>query len=90
MHCILEFIQSQWLKLYVEFNKQKIIETEKNCDKDGKALYKLMNNAVYCKTLENLRNEVDVKLVSNKTDYLKCTSKPRYMSKKYLIMIQLR
>ena len=79
---VLEFGQSQSLKQYVEFNTQKRIEAEKNCDKDGKALYKLMNNAVYGKTVENLRNRIDVKLVSNKKDYLKWTSKPSYMSHK--------
>ena len=31
----------------IEFNTQKGIEAEKNNDKDGKALYKLMNNAAY-------------------------------------------
>ena len=64
----------------IEFNKQKRIEAEKNDDKDGKALYKLTSNAVYEKTMENLRNRIDVKLVSNKKDYLKWTSKPSCMS----------
>ena len=43
----LEF--DQWLKRYIVFNTQKRIriETEKNGDKDGKALYKLLNNASY-------------------------------------------
>ena len=31
----------------IEFNTQKGIEAEKNTDKDGKTLYKLMNNAAY-------------------------------------------
>ena len=39
-----------------------------------------MNNAVFGKTMENLRNRIDVKLVSNKNDCLKWTSKPSYMS----------
>ena len=46
-HRILEFNQSQWLKPYIEFNIQKKIEAEINNDRDGKVLYKLMNNAIY-------------------------------------------
>ena len=41
-----------------------------------------MNNAVYRNTKENLRNRIDVKLVSNKKDYLKWAYKPSYMSHK--------
>ena len=43
-------------------------------------LYKLIKNAIHGKTMENLSNRIDVKLVSNKKDYLKWTSKPSYMS----------
>ena len=32
--------------------------------------------------MKNLRNRIDVKLVNNEKDYLKCTSKPSYMSHK--------
>ena len=41
-----------------------------------------MNNAVYGKTMENVRNRIAVKLVSNKKGYLKWTSNPNYMSNK--------
>ena len=82
MYRVLEFNQSQRLRRYVEFNTQKRIEAERNGDKDGKALYKLMNNTVYGKTIENLRKRIDVKLVNNNKDYLKWTSKLSYMSHK--------
>ena len=89
---ILEFNQSQWLKPYIEFDTQKRIEAEKNRCRDGKALYKLMNNAVYGKTMENLRNRIDVKLVHNEKDFLQFTSKPSYMLHKIfdenLVVIQ--
>ena len=42
---------------------------------------------MYGKAMENLRDRIDVRLVSNKKDYLKWTSKPSYMSQKYLTMI---
>ena len=73
IYCALEFNQSIWLKQNVEFNTQKRIEAEKNGDKDGKELYKLMNKAVYGKAMENLRNRTDLRLVSNEKDYLKWT-----------------
>ena len=38
-----------------------------------------MNNAIYGKAIENLRNRISVQLVNNEKDYLKCTSKPSYM-----------
>ena len=82
IYCLLEFNQSQWLKQYNEFNTQKRIKAEKHGDKDGKALYKLMSNAIYGRIMKNLRNIVDVKFSSNKKDYLKWTSKPSYMSRK--------
>ena len=38
-----------------------------------------MNNAVYVRTMENLRTRIDVRLASNKKDYLKKTKEPGYM-----------
>ena len=82
MHGVLGLHQSKWLKRYVNFNTQKRIEAEENRDKDRKALYKLMKNVVYGKIMENLRKRIDVRLVSNKKDYLKWTSKLSYISQK--------
>ena len=47
MHRVLEFNQLQWLKQYLEFNTHKRIEAEKNGDKDGKALYKIIKCCVW-------------------------------------------
>ena len=54
--------------------------SRKKNDKDGKVL--LMNNAIYRKAMENLRYRLNVKLVNNQKDYLKCTWKPSSMSHK--------
>ena len=59
------------MKLYVEFSTLKRVEAEKDGDKDEQVLYKLMRNAVFGKTMENLISWIDVKLASNKKDYLK-------------------
>ena len=69
-------------KTICKLNTQKRIEAEKNGDKDGKALYKLMNNAVYGKKLKNVRNSIDVNFVNSEKGYLNWTSKPSYMSQK--------
>ena len=72
---VLEFNQSQWLDYCTKKNRNR-----KNNDKDGKVLCKLLNNFTYGKTMETWRNRINVKLVNNEKDYLKCTSKPSYMS----------
>ena len=80
IHHVLEFNQSLWLKSYIEFNTQQRIEAGRNNnDKAGTALSKLMNNAMYKKTMEKFGKRIDVRLVNNEKDYLKYTSKPSYM-----------
>ena len=52
IHHALEFNQSQWLKPCIEYNTHKRIEADKNKDKDGNALHKLITNALYGKSNE--------------------------------------
>ena len=44
--------------------------------------FKLMNNSVYGKAMENLRKRINFKLVNNAKDYIKHTSKPSFVSQK--------
>ena len=74
IHRVLEFNESRWLKSYVELNTQRVIEAEKNQDKVEKLLYRLMDNAIYGKAKEDVKNKTDERLLSNTKDYLKWTS----------------
>ena len=53
------------VKPYIKFNTQKGIEAEKNGDKGGKPLCKLMKNVTYRKTMGNFRTRTDKRHVNN-------------------------
>ena len=65
------------MKPYIDMNTELRTKAKNNFEKDH---YKLMNNSVFGKTMENIRNRVNVKLVNNEEKARKLISKPNYNS----------
>ncbi|XP_022795526.1 uncharacterized protein LOC111334103 [Stylophora pistillata] len=79
IHRIIRFNEEPWMKEYIDLNTSLRAEAKNDFEKD---FYKLMNNAVFGKTMENIRKRVDVRLVTreekakklaNKVNFKHCT-----------------
>ena len=79
IHSGIKFVESEWMKPYIDKNTNLRAMTKNNFEKD---FYKLMNNSVFGKTMENLRNRVDVRLVNTKEKLRKLVAKPNFKSRK--------
>ena len=75
IHRGIKFNESPWLEKYISINVKLRTKAKNEFEKN---FFKLMNNSVFGKTMENIRNRVDIKLVNNKKRAEKLSAKPNY------------
>ena len=75
IHRVIEFNQKAWLKPYIDMSTELRKVVDNDFDKD---FYKLMNNTVFGKTMENIRKHGDIKLVTTDKKRSKLVSEPNY------------
>ena len=81
VHRIIEFNKKAWLKPYIDMNTELRKLAKDDFEKD---LFKLMNNAVFGKTMENIRKHRDIKLVKTDEKRNKLVSEPNYHTMNYI------
>ena len=77
VHRILEFKQSPWMKPYIDFNTERRKEATNEADKNP---FKLFNNAVYEKIMENMRKRMKIRVIITEKGFLKYASRPTYIN----------
>ena len=71
----IKFEKSAWLKSYITLNTDLRTNAKNGFEKD---FFKLMNNSVFGKTMENIRNRVDIRLVNDRRKAEKLAAKPNF------------
>ena len=81
LHRVIQFNQEAWLKPYIDMNTELRTKAKNDFEKD---FFKVMNNSVFGKTMENVRNHRDIKLVTTNKQRSRLASEPNYHSTKYI------
>ena len=77
---MIQINQKAWLKPYIDMNAELRKEAKNDFEKE---IFKLMNNAVFGKTVENVRKHRDIKLVTTDKRRNQLASEPNYHTTKY-------
>ena len=77
VHRVLQFSQSCWLKPYIDSNTARRSAATSEFEK---GFFKLMNNSIFGKSLQNNRKHKDVRLVTNEKQCLKLVRKPNFQT----------
>ena len=72
---VLQYTQSDFLKQYIMLNTGLRIKGKNDFEKD---FYKLMNNSVYGKTMENVRNRINFRLITTEEEALRVKNMKRF------------
>ena len=75
IHRGITFAESPWFKKYIDLNTGLRAKATNNFEKD---FFKLINNSVFGKTMGNIRNRVDIKLITIEKAAKKLFSKPNF------------
>ena len=78
IHRILKFKQKDWMKPYIDFNTQKRKEATSEADKNH---FKLINNAVYGKTMKNMRKRIKIRIIKKEKYFIKYALRPTYINR---------
>ena len=80
VHRVIRFNQEAWLKEYIDRNIELRTQEKNDFEKD---FFKLMNNSLFGKTMENLRKHRDIKLVTTDKRRNTLVSEPNYHTTKW-------